>query len=375
MDKLSTYHHLFSLDKQRAYLYVIRYKPNCGHICHEFIIKQYEEQFQSASYYYEIVTSDHSVIRTSLHILQTIHKLYSNIILDYIPFIPNLKYDETIFHENYCMAESSSSSSSPSPSPSDGLTLHIIFTILKSDPNISSFIKFGIIKDDLESFSNLIQPATKQVSCTLFLSCTLLSSTSLATILDYYSHLPIVHWIEIRPEMITYTKYANSVTQIDPPGSPHPDNIYQLYRGMNLTGQDEIIGISDTGIDITSCYFYDPDNPMLYNILNPSHRKISYYRTYIDSTDSFGHGTSVAGIAAGECYYPIDNIIEKKRKEYDSVASKSKIAFFDISGTDNVLRIPSDINENLLKVLYSAGSRIISLSWGSSSNRYTIDAR
>jgi hypothetical protein len=355
-------------------LYVLQYRENCGHICHQFLLSTMKERlFVSEEFHYEILNSDHGVIRTSLKVLRSLHSTHrgEKYLLDYVPFLPELKYalevdDEE--EEQYC-------------GDLNELTLHVVFTLLPSDGNISSFIIYGVLQETqtLTSSSRSTFPSSEQISHSIVLPCSLFALTPFATILHYYSHLPIVHWIEIRSPSYPFTKYANSLTQIDPPdgsGVSHSgQNIYQLYQSMNLTGQSQIIGISDTGIDVSSCSFYDPSTSVRYNTLNPHHRKILYYQTYIDSTDSYGHGTAVSGIAAGECLYPLDPNLEKKRKQYDSVASKAKIAFFDISGPDNVLRIPSDINTNLLQVLYSTGARIMSVSWGSSANRYTIDSR
>jgi hypothetical protein len=361
-------------------IYVLKYKQNCGHLCHQFIQTKLHELLEIAGQdhesHYEIVNMDHGVIRTSSKTIRHLHVTYPSYIIDYVPFLPELKFDGDLLdskeEKTLCLQNGNSST--------QALTLHIVFTLLKSEEEeaISALIKYGVLQDFLPaSQPSTSQSLSKQISHSILLSCSLLSSIPLSTILHYYSNLASVHWLEIRSPIHLFTKFANSLTQIDPPDNvAHAShNIFQLYRSMNLTGQNEIIGISDTGIDVTSCYFYDPTTAVRYNVQNPFHRKIFYYNTYIDSTDSYGHGTAVSGVAAGKCVYPLDHRTEKKRTQYDSVASSAKIAFFDISGTDNSLRVPSDINENLLKVLYANGAKIMSLSWGSSTNKYSIDSR
>jgi hypothetical protein len=371
-------------------LFVLKYKENCGHLCHQFIqMKLHETPHEIVAghshshnheYHYEIVNINHGVLRTSLKTIRNLHAAYSNYIVDYVPFLPELKFDGDLLvnrnEEKFCLQSGNSSK--------ETVTLQIVFTLLKSEREedvLAAAIQYGVLQDlpptNNYQKTSTFQSLSKQISLSILLSCSLLSSVPLSTILFYYSNLPMVHWLEIRSPIHLFTKFANSLTQIDPPEhvTRGSHNIYQLYRSMNLTGQHEIIGISDTGIDVTSCYFYDPHTAVTYNRQNPFHRKIFYYNTYIDSTDSYGHGTAVSGIAAGECVYPLDRHTEKKRTQYDSVASKAKIAFFDISGSDNSLRVPSDINDGLLQVLYANGARIMSLSWGSSTNKYSIDSR
>jgi hypothetical protein len=373
-------------------LYVLQYQPHCGHLCHQFLLQMMRKENMKCSlqkkcvteFHYEILNSDHGVMRTSLSVLQSLRSIHrreeeeNDFLLDFIPFLPELKYDlEGVEKEDFILEYC------PKKEELKEITLLVVFTLLPSDDNVSSFILYGELQEPT-SPSPLIETessstSSKQETHSILLSCSLFTHTPFITILEYYSNLPAVHWLEIRSPSHPFTKYANSLTQIDPPhgfGVSHTGhNIFQLYRSMNLTGHGEIIGISDTGIDVSSCSFYDPNTPILYNSLNPSHRKILYYNSYIDSSDSYGHGTAVSGVAAGECIYPPDTHLEKRRKQYDSVASQAKIAFFDISGTDNVLRLPADINTNLLQVLYATGARVMSISWGSSGNKYTIDSR
>lgn len=73
-------------------------------------------------------------------------------------------------------------------------------------------------------------------------------------------------------------------------------------------GDDQIIGIADTGIDSFSCYFYDPQGQVTptTDISSPSYdlryrKVIQYnYNGCGDTTDAEeGHGTHVSGIAVG----------------------------------------------------------------------------
>lgn len=74
-----------------------------------------------------------------------------------------------------------------------------------------------------------------------------------------------------------------------------------------MLGDDQIIGIADTGIDYLSCYFYDPHGHVTpTDISSPSYdlryRKVVQYNYNGcgDTSDAEeGHGTHVSGIAVG----------------------------------------------------------------------------
>lgn len=81
----------------------------------------------------------------------------------------------------------------------------------------------------------------------------------------------------------------------------------QPYTKAGMLGDGQIVTIADTGIDVFSCYFYDPDGqvkPSLPNapMFDQNRRKvIGYiYNSCGDQTDTDGgHGTHVAGTVAG----------------------------------------------------------------------------
>lgn len=142
-----------------------------------------------------------------------------------------------------------------------------------------------------------------------------------------------------------------------------------------------------TGIDLTSCYFEDPDMTLTKDgTVNASLRKVIYYNPYVDDSEvvysststtysAQTHGTQVCGAAAGNPYSDKDYGDYQK---YRGLAYSSQIAFFDIGSSTGALTIPADINTDLLQPLYDAGSRILSNSWGSSSTAggtYSTDAQ
>jgi Subtilase family len=74
-----------------------------------------------------------------------------------------------------------------------------------------------------------------------------------------------------------------------------------------------VVGVSDTGLDHSSCFFADPAMPVPMCVtsdwseppgcINAAHRKIVSYRSFpwSDNVDTMdGHGTHICGIVAGE---------------------------------------------------------------------------
>jgi subtilisin family serine protease len=191
--------------------------------------------------------------------------------------------------------------------------------------------------------------------------------------------------------------FLNSYTMLIIKGNSASDNSRDLVLPY-LNGEDEIIGVADTGLDFSSCYFYDPssevqvcrDNGTSHNcsrVFN-SHRKIASYR-YLPVYDSraryvgdtyagkaadavFGHGTHVAGTIAGNAKSN-DAQQTKFASEFNGLASAAKLAVDDLSRDGEQLSLPLDLHY-LWTVPYSLGVRVHSNSWGSPSPAYTTDS-
>ena len=146
------------------------------------------------------------------------------------------------------------------------------------------------------------------------------------------------------------------------------------------TGNDVIVGITDTGIYMDHDQF-DQNSPKPFNRFDMKARKIVHYETYANSGDesdevTCGHGTHVSGIIAGSS-------LKGYMSNYQNfsfntgIASSARIAFLDIAllnptcanSTNSsvsckvLLKTPKTV-EGLFTNQTKAGAKIISFSWG-----------
>ncbi len=167
----------------------------------------------------------------------------------------------------------------------------------------------------------------------------------------------------------------------------------------NEFGKGSIVTISDTGIDLSHCYFSHPDHVVHKYKLNNRNAKsvvesiltgdpslhpkiIAYFSLEFKDNNKFfftdfyddknGHGTHVAGSVAPGSIHP--DCIEGSKKaslRYSTSKtplSKARILFFDLQQS-----LDKDINDTLLtptslmwimETSYKLGSRIFTNSWG-----------
>jgi subtilisin family serine protease len=216
----------------------------------------------------------------------------------------------------------------------------------------SETLKSGIVISNLfEAFSSAV--ADKIDSC--ILSLVIFLSIQAETI-----HISFV------PKIKVHNVHASWIVQSGELGK------FTLYSN-GITGAGEIIGVADTGLDVNSCFFKDPERDPVSSsswaipTTDLKQRKVVQYIAYADESDvTSGHGTHVSGTLAGSS-------ISADAADYNGVAYNSKIAFFDIGLSQNdYLQVPTDLEGVLLPPSYEIGSRIHSVSWGSSDSIYSV---
>lgn len=138
--------------------------------------------------------------------------------------------------------------------------------------------------------------------------------------------------------------------------SPHP------FYDIGIHGENQIISITDSGVDVLHNFFYDPKyNKIQVNRTYSDHRKIYAYYSVADSTDvEQGHGTHVSGIALGEA---LDS--ESSISLYNGVAPKAKLFFLDIGDSSDEESLSGEFEgDEIYKLMSQKGVSICSNSWG-----------
>ena len=199
----------------------------------------------------------------------------------------------------------------------------------------------------------------------------------------------LIHWVEVKTPTTTHGKYSNGLVQSYKKPTEKP------IWNMGITGQGQVIGVGDTGVDYYHCFFYDENNepPFQTTLAGASatttsaHRKFKSFWAYMDKIDSEqGHGTHVTGIAAGKAHTSSN---PTTMQEHNAVAQDAKLAFMDAGcDTDSckcpadvlcecdmkdgkicpkkfgVVYLPLDLYESYFPYFYQNGARVVSSSWG-----------
>lgn len=122
------------------------------------------------------------------------------------------------------------------------------------------------------------------------------------------AHVPEALWVEPKPVYRKFNADAAAITQSgsNPPGGGVPVGTKPIHD-MNIHGEDEIIGVGDSGLDAGHCFFEDkPGGTAAAQTYSPAHRKVVAYRAYADgaATGTRDHGTHVVGSILGETSTP-----------------------------------------------------------------------
>eukprot|EP00514_Thraustochytrium_sp_LLF1b_P004769 CAMPEP_0184512280 /NCGR_PEP_ID=MMETSP0198_2-20121128/2792_1 /TAXON_ID=1112570 /ORGANISM="Thraustochytrium sp., Strain LLF1b" /LENGTH=1061 /DNA_ID=CAMNT_0026902285 /DNA_START=173 /DNA_END=3354 /DNA_ORIENTATION=- len=174
---------------------------------------------------------------------------------------------------------------------------------------------------------------------------------------------------------------VQSGTALSSTDSPDIESSLLPVWQAGLQGEGQVIGVSDSGIDTSSCFFEDPSlsedalirqrqeaNPRQVQRVN--HRKIASYFTAVDGADDtvLGHGTHVAATIAGNPLRGSDDLSQKSQ----GMAPQAKLAFADIGNiaTPGTLSIPSSMLD-VFNVARTDGAGIHSNSWGTGVAAYS----
>lgn len=289
--------------------FVIQFSKSCGQVCHEAIGYEISKSPYS---HYGIINTDHALVHLSYDHLETISRNFDNLVVDFAPVLPIMKIDKDIELDVYCSAADSPT-----------VPLHVVFMPI-TDDDIKNLINNSPSEwgaHTLEQFDEL-SPLDYSTTVLIESPCEIAQST-----LAYLCEQSFVQWIEVRPQMTFFTEWANGITESG-------DDTVNILNEANLTGMGEVIGIADTGLDMMSCFFHDPNVKAPYDKIDHSHRKVVYYETFADDNDQDGHGTLVCGTAAGQ-----DMTRTAETDAFNAAAFRAKISFFDIGTAIPIITI------------------------------------
>jgi hypothetical protein len=299
-----------NMERNTNHPFVIKYSESCGQLCHDRIKAKI---MTISGSHYGIISTDHALTHLSHNDMQALSNNFENQIEDFAPVLPIMKIEKDIEVDGYCQSAESSS-----------VPLHVVFMPITEDEirslvdNAPSELNSHILSETHHSFVfsgqfSELSPSKYSTTVLIESPCDIAQAT-----LTYLSEQSVVQWIEVRPQMKFFTEWANGITQSG-------DDTVNILKLANLTGWGEVIGVADTGLDMMSCFFYDPDVKAPYDKVDYTHRKVVYYETFADDNDQDGHGTLVCGTAAGQ-----DRTRTAVTDAFDAAAFKAKISFFDI---------------------------------------------
>lgn len=178
-----------------------------------------------------------------------------------------------------------------------------------------------------------------------------------------------------------------------------------IWDNDGLTGEGQIIAVSDTGVDTSGCFFADskvdtpwcPSTAVTGRMMDPklctdrvhTHRKVAMYRYFDGGNDpelnsdtadtEEGHGTHVAGSAAGSSVYEEPRLWSEpfeRAANFNGMAFGARLAIDDISSDGiSLTPIPDFLDTGLLQPTHdTTGARIFSMSWGAPIETDTYDA-
>lgn len=344
----------------QARTFIVRNVHNCDHICHEQISAQFGRNR------YDIISSDVGLVTTSFRELRDFQETTkSSVITEYAPFYSEMKIspevrDLTTASTNDCDVSIEKpltlmfAMHGLSQQEFDRLVEALRGFVSEHETKVRYYWSFSdgdfVESERFRGFLAINNCETVEASVT------------------FLSEQPEVYWVEKEYPIIWHNRWANGVcdsgiSEVTP------------LDDWNIDGEGEVIAISDTGIDMTHCFFYDANTPTPYDTVNLNHRKVVYYiTTYGDQYDTTeGHGSHVAGTAAG-----LSDVDNSDVRQYRGMASQAKIAFADLMTGDSDsgnLNVPSVGLSAMFTNLAQSGARIFTNSWGTSSNSYNSVAQ
>jgi len=178
---------------------------------------------------------------------------------------------------------------------------------------------------------------------------------------------PFVCKVEEDPPIVVSNNNARWIMQGNAPNKQLP------FFEVGITGSGQTAQISDSGLSINSCYFYDSSGAVVKDksgSVDGSRRKVVQYYAKSDDFDDGGHGTHCAGTILGKIC--TGNGCSAAGVQHDGSAPDAKIAVYDIDKKDDEGEtfLYPDSADLMFGHGMDAGAMVHSASWGSGNNNY-----
>ncbi|KAG2424603.1 hypothetical protein HXX76_014329 [Chlamydomonas incerta] len=204
----------------------------------------------------------------------------------------------------------------------------------------------------------------------------------------WLSSRPTVTWVWPATKHTPTNAYAGWILQtgdITDAQAANPTAEVRPYWAAGLQGQNIIVGVGDTGLDLGHCSFLDPvytpaslkallqrntsvpGSPLRWYL--PQHRKVVQYVIHPEADESYfgdyakGHGTHVCGSIAGGTA-PTASGSAAAVDVQTGGAPLARLSFYDLSKGEGDFVIPWPVDTQLLPYHLSAGAYQSSDSWG-----------
>lgn len=355
--------------------YVLTLKPDCNEACHSLLFNEFGKKR------YSVLDSTHAQVSAKAQEIQNFKNKNPDVLEHYTPLHPEIKVDKSV-RNLVPTAEGCGAVFIPKlTKENENIKVKIggykasllILAVVTSEEEKQGFLNFASTASEEADFNFILEGNPKNLNSDqrMYARVHISQCEQVMNIANLFAQRSEVIWVERQFPAFPLNYWAR--------GSCETGDYTNTYLGskLKLTGEGQIIGVVDTGIDMESCYFRDDDEDTVYvsasaassTTPNYNHRKVIQYINYADGLDDAdAHGTHVSGSVAGKSVSTGDG-----SSDQDGMAADAKISFFDVGVKDqDSLEIPSNLNDDLFAILYESGARILTNSWGTTSNSYNV---
>jgi len=263
--------------------FLIRYKNFCLVECHELASSKLKDLDDSHSY--SPINEEYARVTTTLKAVEDITNDVSSSIQEFAAVLPVVKIDMHVQNWIY-------------PELRDDNIVDDFNLSIDEDTCLSYFLLTSSLPEhNLEKFKRKLLHLSRDFGFSYetegleanqqrLVSITMLAESAITTrtfasngkctadadklAIEALASMHEIVWIERKFQIHHCNRFAKGLCQ-----SGDATNVPMYNVRGNLTGHNQIIGIADTGLDMSNCYFRDPKTPTPYSKVDHNHRKVN----------------------------------------------------------------------------------------------------